>query len=341
MIRSAGRERVSQGVTGKITGYQSHVRRRRDAGALQAAPLQCLRIWLVDFVDTHVRKGIAIRECIQTRAEQHVLAGPTPGRKLIFGNARSHDHNSTASVSTSAIDRAARDVRATPGAGPATAPGSPADPRARVASRAVDERHARPRPAQRSGWAVLPPSTDSVSGAPDTRGWERFANVGRVRHQLDHHHHHQARFRIDAIHRAVGAAPPERALAAHAVGAVAIDGLEAEAESQAGRRMQRADLVGGHQLHRARRQNPRAVERAAAAHRLEEAARSRARSRAGRRRRRNSCAARRRRSPGRARPPAHARTCRRRRCHRRPRSRSFCAGGRKNCVSFMPSGAVM
>ena len=158
-----------------------------------------------------------------------------------------------------------------------------------------------------------------------------------VWNQLNHQDHHQPRFWIDAIHRTV--APPQpneprcscRWRRNDRRSRIRVRSPRPVAEWRV------ADLVGRHELDRVRRQDAHPVERAAAAHRLEEAcvvARRRNQSRAA--------------GEALARPvdvvpwpraPSGARTllpsCR---CRRRRRADPCSAGGRKNCVSFMPSG---
>src|SRR6185369_18076813 len=75
---------------------------------------------------------------------------------------------------------------------------------------------------------------------------------------------------IDAIDGAVGAAPTERADGVHAVRAVAIRGLEAEAEAQPRGRVERADLIARHQIDGPRREDANVAERAPVADHLEE-----------------------------------------------------------------------
>src|SRR5579871_502734 len=75
---------------------------------------------------------------------------------------------------------------------------------------------------------------------------------------------------IHLIRAAVRAAPSEGADRGHAFRAVAIHGFKSQAEAQAGGRVQRGDLIGGHQRYRARRENPHAVQLAASADHLEE-----------------------------------------------------------------------
>src|SRR4051794_20088554 len=94
--------------------------------------------------------------------------------------------------------------------------------------------------------------------------------VGGVRQHLHHEADHQVCVGIDAVGRAVGARPSERAGRVESVGAEPIGGFEAEPVAHAVRRMQRADLVGRHQRHRPPRENAHAVERATAADHLEE-----------------------------------------------------------------------
>ena len=177
--------------------------------------------------------------------------------------------------------------------------------------------------------------------APDTRAWGTAAEVGPVRHQLDHEHDDQPRFRIDAVVGAVGAAPSEGAHRTQPARAVAIDRLEAKAESEPGRRVQRADLVRRHQRDGSRREDADAIERAAVANHLEEArvvARGREQARAAGE---VLARARRRSGPARGRPPARERSCRPVRSSRPSPGAARCSGGRKNCVSFIPSGVVI
>src|SRR5207237_7271770 len=94
--------------------------------------------------------------------------------------------------------------------------------------------------------------------------WKFILDVGTVRNQLNHQYDDETRVGIDAVHRPVRAAPPERSDRVESIRAVPIGRLEAETEAESGRRMQRSDLVRGHQMHGARRQDANAVQRAAA-----------------------------------------------------------------------------
>ena len=75
--------------------------------------------------------------------------------------------------------------------------------------------------------------------------------------------------RSDLVADPYRAAPPEGADRAEACRAVAVDGLEAEAEAEPRWRVQRAYLIRGHERDRARREDAGAVERAAVANHLE------------------------------------------------------------------------
>src|SRR4030095_8491723 len=81
------------------------------------------------------------------------------------------------------------------------------------------------------------------------------ADIGPVGNLLNHHHHRQSRFGIDAIYRAVGTAPAERSHRLHAGGAVALGGFESVAEAEPVDRVQCANLVGRHQFHGAWRED--------------------------------------------------------------------------------------
>src|SRR5688500_16500093 len=78
-------------------------------------------------------------------------------------------------------------------------------------------------------------------------GRELLAEIRAAWEQLHHEHHHQPRVRVDKVGRSVGTAPAERTDGAEAVRAIPIHGLEAKAETEAGRRMQRPDLIRRHQ----------------------------------------------------------------------------------------------
>src|SRR5580765_7207387 len=81
------------------------------------------------------------------------------------------------------------------------------------------------------------------------------ADVAAIRQELDHQRHHQPALRVDTIHAAVRAAPPERADRIEAVRTIAIRRFKSKSEAESGGCMERPDLVRRHQVHGARRQD--------------------------------------------------------------------------------------